>query len=40
MVGPWHHYFYPPNLGGSIPDITPLEALWNAVNSRERRPHG
>jgi hypothetical protein len=25
--------FYPPNVGGSIPDFTPREALWNAVNN-------
>jgi len=37
---PWHHDFYPPNVGGSIPDLAPHEALWNAVKSCERLSHG
>jgi hypothetical protein len=32
--------FYPQNVGGSIPDLTPDEVLWNAVNNRDRLSHG
>jgi hypothetical protein len=32
--------FYPPNVGGSIPDPTPQEAPWNAVNNRGRLSYG